>query len=410
MTDWTAFDWDGATVDQFVPGDPTAPAGLGKQMRDAMDNIHAQMARLKSLSDTGQGWQSPAGKEFVKKVGDTSDLLEKVAGRFGETSTALGTDIRDMPPTADIAWSSGTQWASTLNLAQKKAADAIRRGQQAYHDHQAAQRQIDAADTAAAQHPAPGAVPTPAPTPGASPSPDPAMQRLNSQKANAAGDLTKAGNDLDAAVDLRNSEEKAVAGAINNVTDNDGLKESFWDWVGDVVADIGHIAGVIAAIAGAALFVLGMFTGVSELLIAVVTVIAAVTAVTALVCDTVSATDGRGTWLDVGIDVLGVLSLGAGKLLGAGVKAGATAARAEAGAKAISTFKEAWISGEDCAGAWEVAAKASGGLKGADAFKAVAEGADNPWFPNAMKTLFNPAALHAAGPADILAGMRGAAG
>lgn len=404
MTDWTTFDWDGATVNQFVPGDPTAPAGLGKQMRDATDNIHAQMARLKSLSDTGKGWQSPAGQEFVKKVGDTSDLLEKVAARFEETATALGTDIRDMPPTADIAWPSGTQWASSLNLAQKKAADAIRRGQQAYHDHQSAQRQIAAAN--AQPHPSPGPTPTPAPPPG----PDPAMQRLNSQQANAAADLTKAGNDLDAAVNLRNSQEQAVASAINNVVDHDGLKESFWDWVGDVVADIGHIAGVIAAIAGAALFVLGMFTGVSELLIAVVTVIAAVAAVTALVCDTVSAMDGRGTWLDVGIDVLGVLSLGAGKLLGAGVKAGATAARAEAGAKAISTFKEAWISGEDCAGAWEVAAKASGGLKGADAFKAVAEGADNPWFPNAMKTLFNPVALHAAGPADIMAGLRGAAG
>ena len=406
MTDWTTFDWDSATVNQFVPGDPHSPASLGKQMHDAAENIRAQMDRLKKLSDTGEGWQSPAGKEFVKKVGDVSDLLEKVRGRFAEAGTALGTDIKDMPPTSDIAWRSGTEWASTLNLAQKKAGDAIRRGQAAYHDHKSAQRQIDQAN--ATPHPAPGA--SPAPGGAVSTGPDPAQQRLESQKSAAAADLTKAGNDLQAAIDLRNSEEKAVAGAIHHVTKHDGLTESFWDKVGDVVADIGHIAGVVAAILGAALFVLGMFTGVSELLVTVLTVAAAIAAVTALACDTASAMDGRGTWMDVGIDVLGVLSLGAGKLLGAGVKAGATAARAEAGAKAFSTFKQAWISGEDCAGAWEVAAKASGGLKGADAFEAVAKGANNPWFPNALKTVVNPVALGAAGPADIAAGVRAAAG
>ncbi|MEZ0110860.1 hypothetical protein ABH920_004875 [Catenulispora sp. EB89] len=325
--DWTSFDWQGAVVTQgdLVPGDPYQVAALGKRFRATADAINQQAANLRNLVN-GQGWDSDSGRAFADQVGQTADLLQKAFGRYNEAADALGSNVRPSGPHDEVSWRSGTEWASTLELAQVKAQDALNRGKSADADSQSAQRQITNAQANALPSPTPGAPPTPnvnpdpVNTPGAN-GMTPAEQKAHNDKAAADAVLNQAGADIQHAIDIRDSEGRAVAGAINDFINTDGLKNPthhWWDidWAG-LVADIGHIAGAIAGVAGILALCLSWVPIVGEVLGAIALVAGAV----ALVCDTISALDGKGNWFDVAIDVVGLLSCGAGRAIGNAAKA-----------------------------------------------------------------------------------------
>ncbi|MEY9930684.1 hypothetical protein ABH926_005331 [Catenulispora sp. GP43] len=327
--DWSSFDWQGAVVTQgdLIPGDPYQIAALGKRFRDTANAIDQQAANLKSLvSDQGFD-DSDSGRAFAKQVGDTADLLQKAFGRYNEAADALGTNVRPSGPHDEVSWRSGTEWASTVELAQVKAQDALNRGKAADADSQSAQRQIHTAQANALPSPTPGAAPTPPnphPDPTNTPGSNgmtPAEQKAHNDKAAADALVAKAGADIQHAIDIRDREGKAVAGAINDFINTDGLKDPahhWWDidWA-TVIADIGHIAGAIAGVAGILALALSWVPVVGEVLGAIALVAGAV----ALVCDTISALDGKGNWFDVAIDVVGLLSCGAGRAIGNMAKA-----------------------------------------------------------------------------------------
>ena len=189
---------------------------------------------------------------------------------------------------------------------------------------------------------APNPHPDPTNTPGAN-GLTPAEQKAHNDKAAADAVVNKAGADMQHAIDIRDGEGKAVAGAINDFINSDGLKNPthhWWDvdWK-DLVADIGHIAGAIAGVCGILALALSWVPIVGEVLGAIALVAGAV----ALVCDTISALDGKGNWFDVAIDVVGLLSCGAGRMLGTAAKLskGAEAFNvARAGGKGISEALE----------------------------------------------------------------------
>jgi len=349
--DWTSFDWQGAVVTQgdLIPGDPYQVAALGKRFRDTADAINAQAANLRNLVSSQNFDDSDSGRAFAKQVGDTADLLAKAFGRYNEAADALGTNVRPSGPHDEVSWRSGTEWASTLELAQVKAQDALNRGRAADADSASAQRQIHTAQANALPVPAPGAPPVP---PGSHPDPTntpgangmtPAEQKAHSDKAAADALVNKAGADIQHAIDIRDREGKAVSGAINDFINSDGLKNPthhWWDidWA-TVIADIGHIAGVIGGVCGILALALSWVPVVGEVLGAIALVAGAV----ALVCDTISALDGKGNWFDVAIDVVGLLSCGAGRALGtfAKMSKGVEAFNAaRAGGKGISEALE----------------------------------------------------------------------
>ena len=218
-------------------------ASLGAQMRSTADMIQRQAANLRNLVD-GKGWDSASGKAFVEKVGTTADLLQKAFGRYDEAAKALGTTVRSASPQSDMSWPSGAEWASTLELVQVKGQDALRRGRDADAESTSTQRQIDAVN----------ATPSPSPGPSPNPQPDPAATRLAAQKSTADSAAPEGRQRSQAAVGLRDQQGRAVADAIHHFIDNDGLKNPvhhWWDvdWK-NLIADIGHIAGLVAGIAG----------------------------------------------------------------------------------------------------------------------------------------------------------------
>ncbi|MFL6111296.1 MAG: WXG100 family type VII secretion target [Catenulispora sp.] len=298
-------DWDHEVYNSGdnIPGDPGQVAALGKQYRDTADAIRAQAANIRNLVN-GQGWDSDSGREFQKSAGDTADKLEKAFSRYDAAAGALGTTVAYPPST-------GT-WAESLAYAQELAKDAIRRGQEAQHQSKTAQGQIDSHHQQQANQPPPPAGVAPA-------GPDPVLTKLNNQKAGHDADMAQAEKDLQHARDLRNQQANKFADAIVSAYNHDGLKDGFWDKVGDIINDIEDIAQVVGHWAGLAASILGVlalaFSWV-PVLGEVLGALAAIASVVALACDLVNALDGRGTWLDVGIDILGVVSCGSGRLLG----------------------------------------------------------------------------------------------
>jgi hypothetical protein len=292
-----AIDWETERYDapHNIPGDPAQVAALGKNYRDTADAIKAQAGNIRNLVNGG-GWDSDSGREFQKTAGDTADKLEKAYSRYDAAAAALGANVAYPPST-------GT-WAMSLAHAQDMARAAITKGKEAQHNSKSAQRQIDQATAAN----------------GGKPDTSPAAARLADEKSSHDADLIDAEKAMQAARDLRDAQANRAADAIVSAYKNDGLKDSFWDkfknTVEDLAVSLGHWAGVVAAIFGVLALVFSWVPIVGEVFAA----IAAVASVVALVCDVINALDGNGTWMDVGIDVLGVLSCGAGRVLGEAAK------------------------------------------------------------------------------------------
>jgi hypothetical protein len=292
-----AIDWDTERYDapHNIPGDPAQVAELGKNYRNTADAIKQQAANIRNLVD-GNGWDSDSGREFQKKAGDTADKLEKAYARYDAAAAAIGAGVA-YPP-------SGGTWAMSLAHAQDMARAAIRQGQEAQHNSKTMQHQIDQATQAN----------------GGKPDTSPGGARMADEKSGYDADMLQAEKDMQAARDFRDAQANKAADAIVNAYKHDGLKDSWWDKFKDAAEDfcvsLGNWAGVVAAIFGVLALVFSWVPVLGEVFGA----IAAIASVVALVCDTISALDGRGTWLDVGIDVLGVLSCGAGRVLGEAAK------------------------------------------------------------------------------------------
>lgn len=337
MTDLSHLDWDTANYDDadLVPGEPYEVATLGKQLGQTADLIRTQSANLRNLVD-GNGWDSPAGRKFQDRVSDAADKLAKAHHRYQAASDALGDGLGKDPH---------HDWANALDHAQDLARKAIVKGKAAYDESRSYGNQIkqlDKNDTS------------------------PAAVRMHDQKGIADSDLLDAQHQLQAALDFRDARAKAAASAIRDAIDHDGLKNPkhhWWDTALDVVAKIGHWAGVAAAFLGVAALLLSWVPVLGEVLGA----LALIASVVALVCDTVSAMDGRGTWLDVAIDAIGVLSFGAGRLLGTAAKEATVAVKAS---EALKDFQALDEIGVESSKAWDVV-ESLHGMNGGDVSKAL---------------------------------------
>ncbi|MFD4545662.1 putative T7SS-secreted protein [Streptomyces sp. NPDC058251] len=343
--DFSGVDWQTArcTDKEFTPGDPYEVARLGKRIADTAALIQEQATKLHNLVD-GNGWDSDAGREFQKKTEDTVGLLNKSHKRYAAAADALGSSVGYEP----ISDEARENWATALNHAQNLVRTALKKAKAADADGSHYQNQID-------QHP------------GHDDHPD--KQKLKKQKESADADLEDAKKDLRHALSYRNTQAGYAKSAIRDAVDHDGLKDPkhhWWDNWKDWVADVGHWAGAIAGVLCLLALVLSWVPVLGEVLAA----LALVASVVALVCDTISALDGKGTWLDVAIDVVGVLSFGAGRVLGTAAKEASVAAR---GASALKDLQLAREMGLNPTAARELA-ETLNGVKSGQIGKALAEG------------------------------------
>ncbi|WP_327295947.1 hypothetical protein [Streptomyces sp. NBC_01197] len=343
--DFSGVDWQTACYDdkEFTPGDPYEVARLGKRIADTAALIQEQATKLHNLVD-GNGWDSDAGREFTKKTAETVGLLTKSHQRYAAAADALGASVGPEPASDEAR----ENWATALNHAQTLVRTALKKAKAADADGSHFQKQID-------QHP------------GHDHHPD--KQKLHKQKESADSDLEDAKTDLRHALSYRDTQAGYAKSAIHDAVDHDGLKDPkhhWWDSVEDWVAKIGHWAGVAAAILGVLALVLSWVPVLGEVLAA----LALIASVVALVCDTVSALDGKGTWLDVAIDAIGVLSFGAGRLLGTAAKEASVAARGSAAVKDVQLARDIGLNPAAARGLGE----ALNGIKPGQIGKALAEG------------------------------------
>jgi hypothetical protein len=128
----------------------------------------------------------------------------------------------------------------------------------------------------------------------------------------------------------------AAARAIRSAIDHDGLNPSgFFQWLsnaaGDVtryisshwvefVSDLANIAGIVATACGIIALVLAFIPGMQAFAAAFETV-ALLAQIVAFACHIALALTGHGSWLDVGIDAIGLVTFGIGKGLIGGAEA-----------------------------------------------------------------------------------------
>jgi hypothetical protein len=115
---------------------------------------------------------------------------------------------------------------------------------------------------------------------------------------------------LQQAVNQRDTDASNCASLINNAS-NDSLKDSWWDrfsnWVSDHADLLKKIASILQDIVAVLAIICLLIPGVDLLILAAMAVTAML-----LVIHTMLAATGNGNWIDVGLDIVGLVTLGMG--------------------------------------------------------------------------------------------------
>jgi len=274
-----------------LPGNPDDVRSDQTHYRSIANQIDAQVARLQQMAS---GSNELVGKYAPKLKEAAEDLrgdLEKTHGRFTTVADQLAI------------------WLPVLTDGRTATARHLKRAETAH-------------STMVANKP-----------PDSPPDPDDedATTKETARKKHygtASSDLAAAKRDYDNyMVDVR-STGNSVAKKISDAS-HDKLKSHRFDglrkWVHDHADLLKKIASVLTWIATALVVVALFATGIGELL----TVLAIAATAGALLIHTVLAANGDGSWTDVAIDVVCLLTMGAGKILTSGAKLARTAQLSE---------------------------------------------------------------------------------
>jgi hypothetical protein len=299
-----------------TPGDPARVTDEVSHLSSVASTILDQISALKQIAGDGS---DPLIGQYADKIRESaSDLvgtLQTVHDRYTKVASALG------------------GWEPDLVTAQAMSLTALNEAEGPYK-----QLQVLNGPTISAPQTSP-------PTPQQ-------QQAAADHKAavgKAQGQLNDAIGDLHKAVQFRDDRANYWAGQIHSAS-HDSLKDSWWDSFKDF---IGHWAWLIKDICtaleviGAVLAIIALFaTGVGWLLM-----VAFIVTAVALLGRTLLAATGNGSWLDVALDAVALLTLGlSGGISGVGGlvgRAGATLEDAiKVGDSIVETARDASLSGK----------------------------------------------------------------
>src|ERR1700722_15611371 len=299
-----------------TPGDPQRGTGEVSHLNSVATTILNQISALQKIA--GGGGDQLIGEyagQIRESAGDLLGTLQTVHDRDTKVASALG------------------GWESDLVTAQAMSLTALNEAEGPYK-----QLQVLNGPTISAPQTSP-------PTPQQ-------QQAAAAHKAavsKAQGQLNDAISDLHKAVQFRDDQANYWAGKIHSASD-DSLKDSWWDSFKDF---IGHWAWLIKDICtaleviGAVLAIIALFaTGVGWLLL-----VAFIVTAVALLGRTLLAATGNGSWLDVALDAVALLTLGlSGGISGVGGlvgRAGATLEDAiKVGDSIVEGARDATLSGK----------------------------------------------------------------
>ncbi len=302
-------DWSPLAGSDPVPGDPDEIERIAKSAADTAEEITRQAANLRRLASS-DGWDADAGRTFAGSARDLAGQLDKAHGRYATVGGALrgyAPELRQAQSLADAA------------LAQAKQAQA----------------------SMVANRP-------PNYPPAGPPTPEEAAADRRRQYAYDEGvaDLHAAQRKLADAVEDCDRAESRAAGAITEVIDHDGLKDSWWDmftnWVhehADLLHAIAHIAELVATVLSTIALAISWIPFL-DFLSPILLGLAALASAVALVCNLMLALAGDGSWADVAMDLLAVVTLGYGAKAGLALRGGEAISQVELEQQAASRATE----------------------------------------------------------------------
>ena len=269
-TDWTPLGYDADPV----PGDPETISREAAHLTRVEQQIADQVAALRTIAGSGDdgALQGHYSEKIRSSASDLAGQLAKVEGRYREVSSALN------------------QWVPDLEHAQSQSLTALNEAEAPYQKLNQAVILPSGPDLTAAQKQS--------------------IQDYHTSMDRAQADLDAAKARLTRAVGVRDQQAARCASAINNAID-DGVKDSWWDhvkdWVDRNAGWLRTAANVLGWIATA--------LAVLALLIPGLNIVALAFLGAMLLIHTMLAAAGDGSWLDVGLDVLALATLGTGKLV-----------------------------------------------------------------------------------------------
>ena len=295
-------EWSPLADSDPVPGDPAGISSEAAHLAGIAQLIQGQIAQLRQIA-TGQSAERGRHVEKLQSAAaKTAGQLVKVAGRYQDTASAL------------------TAWVPALESAQSQSLRALAQAQEAVRRQQANQPLQRPSGTKL--------------TPQEQQSDQARASALNQ----ATGDLGAAQRLLQTAVSDRDQKAAETRARISHAID-DGVVDGFWDHVSAFIHEYAGLLTDIATalewaatiLAIAALFV----SGIGFLLLAGLILAAGI-------LRAILALNGDGSWSDVVLDGVALLTLGLGTGAGAllGKFAAGTADTAERMLQGERTLQE----------------------------------------------------------------------
>jgi hypothetical protein len=312
-------DWSPLAGSDPVPGDPQRISQEAAHLSSVAQEIQGQVARLRAIA-TGHSVEKGLHVDKLKSASsDVAGNLDKVVGRYQKTSAAL------------------SGWVPELEHAQSQSLKALTAAQDAtgrQRVHQPITRPSGYQET-------------------------PQDKQDDQARANAlsqaTGDLAAARRMLDAATTYRDQKGNDTRNKIEDAI-HDGVHDSWWErhvlsawdsfsnWVtehADIIRKIASIASLIATICGILSLLVGWIPIIGQALAVVLETIATLATAVSLICHLMLALTGNGSWLEVGLDALALVTLGMGRVFGKAAEEGYTAARAVSRSRVASLLGKA---------------------------------------------------------------------
>ncbi|HEY0249378.1 MAG TPA: hypothetical protein VGC45_14075 [Gryllotalpicola sp.] len=259
-----------------VPGDPDVVAVGGRDYLDVADAIRGAKSRLDTIDLDGQ--ISQAVDALMDAKGKVADDIGKAEARYRAAGQAL------------------VAYAPVLSGAQQDSATAL------YRAHAA----VQASDTASADHQRYLSLAQSETDPASALRYTNLAQQAEGDATDASGTLSAAKQQIDAAASTRDRAAESAISQIREITDHDGLKDSWWDnWGKSLLEKITDIAGIVASIAGMLALVVAWIPVVGQALAAALLVITAAAALVDAIGNTILAATGDRSWTTAIISIVG---------------------------------------------------------------------------------------------------------
>ena len=269
--------WEPLHAGDPFPADPAAIETYGADVTATAQLIAEQVQALRRLAD-GNNWVNDTADAFRERAADTANEIEQTHGRYSGVGTALTTLSGELQ---------AHEAAAKLKV--QEAAQLVRTIQ---------------------------ANPEVSPTPGedgAPPELSPEGEAQNARRAAAQQRFAELQTEFHQIVQAAEADARTCETKINDAKD-DSVKDNWWERNAGWLKGLATVLGAIAAVAGIILLTVAT-AGTIWLVVAVVAGIAA------LLINLGLAIKADGSWVDVAFDAIGLLTLGAGSVIGRVVQA-----------------------------------------------------------------------------------------